>query len=180
MLETLLKKIQIVTENEFLVKFYEADEVMSTPAFLILSLGKDYKKRERYLKIIPKSEDLSLVLGEQLKTEEALVSFEFCFDLPILFLPETCKEVGSFLHFINKDLYLPGFILDETQDKILFRHVLVCTASSINRHLIMGILGLILLYADLYTPSTELVSSGKKSFQDMMNELLKVSGFNLD
>jgi len=146
-------------EEHFPNKIGEAKEM---PDFLIALLGK-----ERTLKITLRNE----MTGDVFKTEKTpLYSLEFSAAFPFSVHVGAMKEVASLLHFINGELYMPGFHLDEAEGKILFRHFNFSV--SIDKTLVIGITGLILLYMDLYGNVIEEVASGKKTFNQIIEEVV--------
>lgn len=160
---------QWLIEGFFQSKIYnEAD----TPPFIVANFGKDPQGRNRFLRIVPLFQESLNALRKDQDKMGSIVSTEFSSELPFSFKPEMAKDVASLLHFINNEIQLPGFSLDEAGGKIVFRHLNYCPEKGMDHRLMIGLVGLILLYIDLYSQSIEEIASGKKTFIGAMEELV--------
>ena len=141
------------------------------PPFILTILGPDEKERERTLKLSPRLQETGEALTKN--PSPAIISLEFLHELPFSVKEEAAKDVASLLHFINNDLYLPGFHLNEAEGKVSFRHFNYSGIHGIDKKLLIGVTGLILLYLDLYSNIIEDVATGKRSFNEVLEEIVK-------
>lgn len=165
----LLQKMHAwLTEESFSNQISEKEDIFP---FIMLLLGPDQKERVRSLQLTPRFQETL----ETLKSDKGpqIVSLEFSSELPFPVKEEAAKDSASLLHFININLYMPGFILNEADGKIIFRHINYSLDSGIDKKILIGVVGLILLYLDLYGLSIEEVSSGKKSFNEVLEDVVK-------
>jgi len=172
-LEILNKFRNVFEKEEFGTRLMEASEEMPLSC-LIVELGPDTKERERFCSVTAFEQEL----GQSLEKEAEgapLLNVIFEAELPFEVKPAFAKELGSLLHFINRQLPLPGFELDEVENLIYYRYSLFAAESGIDARALMSILGLMLLFLDLYTHPVEQVASGAKSFNELMEEVVAIS-----
>lgn len=154
-------------EEHFENKVYKEKEA----SFIVATLGPDARERERTLKILPRLQESGEVLKAPADKKNPIVSLQFTSELP--FKVKSAKDTASLLHFINNELYLPGFHFDEAEEKIYFRHINYSLISGIDKKVLIGQTGLILLYLDLYMNPIEEVASGKSTFNNIIEEVVK-------
>lgn len=168
--ETLLQNMHNWLREEYFQNSIYQDG--GTPPFIIADLGKDPQDRNRFLRILPLFQETLNVLKKDQSDLGSLVSLDFSSELPFFCKPEAAKDLASLLFFINKEIQLSGFSFDEADGKILFRHINYCPEKGIDQRLMIGLTGLILLYIDLYSQAIEEIASGKKTFNETMEELV--------
>lgn len=168
--ETLLQNMHCWLREEYFQNSLYKEE--TTPLFLIADLGKDPQGRNRFLRILPLFQKSLNILQKAPNELGPLVALDFSSELPFLCKPEATKDLTSLLFFINKEIQLSGFSFDEAEGKIQFRHINYCPEKGIDHRLTIGLTGLILLYIDLYSQAIEEIASGKKTFNETMEELV--------
>lgn len=139
---------------------------------LLVFLGHDALDRERALIITVQEQNL----GEALKTQPekpkfVRIQFEVC--LPFPMKEHAANETGSLLAFLNRMLELPGFEMDEINGKIFYRYVLLTSNEGANKELVMGIIGVILLFLEMFSEAIERIASGKNSFNELLEQVLQ-------
>lgn len=167
MVQDLLKEMHAwLNEEHFTNKINKGEDA---PPFITALLGPDKEGRERTLTIRPLLQET----GQRLTgSKETIVSLEFSMEMPFKLDSKAEKDMASLLHFLNGELYLPGFHLEEAYQKILFRHVNFSLITGIDKKVLIGLTGLILLYLDLYARVIEDVATGKKTFNDVIDEVV--------
>lgn len=136
---------------------------------LLIYGGQDYKRRERIIEVTSQIQQL----GQDIQTEYVRVQFQVT--LPFKVAELAARDASSLLLFLNKLMELPGWEFNELEDQINYRYVLVSKADGIDETLFSGLIGLILLICQLFTEVVEQVASGKKSFNELMEEVLKIA-----
>lgn len=135
---------------------------------ILLFIGNDAKQRDRSLEItmqeqIPGSKEVDVPYYR--------IQFETALPFPLSDLRS--PEVGSFLFFLNRQLELPGFEIDEGNSLILYRYVLLTPEAHIQPNLLKGLIGSITLTLDLFSEAIEKVSSGEITFNEILENILK-------
>jgi hypothetical protein len=142
---------------------------------LLLFLGHDYKQRERVMEITAQPQDLSAVLPASSPQETPCIRIQFQARLPFHLIDTCVNETSSLLFFLNRMLELPGFELDETHSSVFYRYVLLTTREEIHSSLIKGIAGAAILLQDLFSESIERVATGKTTFNELLENILKMT-----
>ena len=137
---------------------------------ILLFLGSDHKQRDRSLEITIQKQ----ILGS--KDEDIpyyRIQFESALPFPLSDLRS--HDVGSFLFFLNRQLELPGFEIDEANSLILYRYVHLSSEIDVKPDLLKGIIGSTTLTLDLFGEAIEKVSSGETSFNEILENVLKMA-----
>lgn len=173
--EQLLKEIASVLERERMASYIlEATEENALPRLLVF-LGNDYQNRERLLAITAQRQFFTGLphRTEQRSREYVQINFEVAFPFPVL---ETAiPEIASLLLFINRTIDLPGLEMDELNNKVLYRYVLLAPRIEDEAVLYLSIVGLIMMILDLFTETIEKIASGKATFNQLLEKMLEVS-----
>lgn len=97
----------------------------------------------------------------------------------VLFLPcraeeKTLADTLRLLNFFNKELDLPGFCYDEGSKLLFYRVVIPAFDKMVISVLTLErILGSLPDIAHVFGPLTQLVASGTKTFQEVLQEFIK-------
>ncbi len=166
--KTPLEKIQALIEEEELdCVFLEADEVVAYPRLLVY-MGEDYRHRERALEISAQEQ----YMPDKSHSGYLRVQFRLVFPFPVHNM--AAQDVGSLMLFINQMIDLPGFELHEVEDKASYRYVLMTAPHGLNSTLIASIMGVIMVFLDLFTETIERLAEGKSTFNDLLEEASKI------
>lgn len=141
---------------------------------LIVLLAIDRKKRERILEIVASPQQFS---PEFVVPEAATFPYRLQFQVKLPFKVQdlALNQVASLLHFLNQLIDLPGFELNELEGQVIFRYVWLTEPALITASLIMGIMGAIILNLGLFAETIESLADGKKSFNDLLSQIVKMS-----
>lgn len=142
---------------------------------LSVFLGKDYQDRERILSINAQEQVLAGLPNKPDQKRSQYIRVQFQVALPFQVKENAVFEVASLLHLINHTVELPGFELDELNNKVFYRYVLLSTSPDTNPTLYISILGLIMMLLDLFTESIEKLATGQGSFNDLLKQILEIS-----
>jgi hypothetical protein len=111
-------------------------------SYVLLTLsGREYPL---FIKVAPPGDSLQLLLF-----------------IPCLAKPEGVPHLARMLHFLNRELDLPGFCMEESSGAIFFRCVLLSTTGQIDETLIDSLLSSMPRIADYLTGPIALVANGK-------------------
>ncbi len=80
--------------------------------------------------------------------------------MPCMMGPRSTAEVGRLLHFLNKELDLPGFGMDETAGVIFYRCVLPTSDGKVDINLFDSIMVSIPRLAQVFFPVIAAVANG--------------------
>ena len=149
------------------------DEV---PERLLVYLGLDGMNRQRVIEVTAQDQDLLReVQGEGGGLFSGAAKIQFEVDFPFPAQDDTTHEVRSLLSFLNRMMELPGLEIDEVENRIYYRYVFLSYQTEDNLKLSLGILGTILVMLDLYTGVIEPVAEGRKSFDELLEDVLKAT-----
>lgn len=164
----ILKQIaDIITPERVDHAFIEPTAEIEYPR-LIVFMGNDYQNRERILTITAQEQPLA---GSS-KHKESYVRVQFQITLPFQMQDKAVFEIGSLLHLINHMMELPGFEMDELENKLFYRYVLLGTTPDKNPSVYISILGIILMILDLFTEPIEKIATGQSTFNDLLEQIL--------
>lgn len=135
---------------------------------ILVFIGNDAKQRDRSLEITMQEQILG---SKEVDIPYFRVQFETA--LPFALSNIRSHEVGSFLFFLNRQLELPGFEIDEGNSLILYRYVLLTPETHIQPDLLKGLIGSITLTIDLFSEAIEKVSTGETTFNEILENILK-------
>ena len=165
-----------MNEQEFLTKFqkilkdeeYDCALVQASDAIpyakLLVFLGLDEKDRERILEVTALKQEL---MKGQDSTEDAepdifRIQFQASFSFSVQ--PSAVQQVSSFICYLNSLIELPGFEMNEINLKLFYRYVWMYWGKKINKKLCLSIVGLIMLFMELFGSSLEKVAAGETTF----------------
>lgn len=143
---------------------------------LLVDLGTDKQDRPRALAITLQEQFFQTILESQkLQAEAAYISIQFDIDFPFEMSVQTSREVACVLLFINRLIDLPGFGMSETDNQIYFRYVLLAQEKAVDKPLLLGIVGTIMLAMDLFGELIESAASGKMTFNQLLEKIIASS-----
>ncbi|MFT4554369.1 MAG: hypothetical protein ACI9S8_003020 [Chlamydiales bacterium] len=138
--------------------------------FLNVSFGPDPQGRELNMQISISDQDLSKndeALGIKDKgTEYHLI--RFFMPMPFQIKEETMGEVSRLLLFLNNSLELPGLELFEPYKSINYRYVLLSRGSTIDKRIVLSLVGMIMMFVETLSGTLEEVGSGKLTFTEVI------------
>jgi len=162
----MLRKFEkLLTQEKYDVALEKASDEIPYDRLLVF-LGHDYKERGRTLEVISIEQITDL-------EEPTYAKVQFQVPFPFRIEPATAQQVGSVLHFINRQLELPGFEMDEVDDLLFFRYVWV--TKSVDETLFKSLLGIIMMQLELFTETIERVATGSVTFNDLLEEVLAIA-----
>ena len=178
MIKTKLESIQRLLKTQGIASaVIPASENLSLE-FLNVSFGADPKGRELNMQISISDQDLSKndeALGIKDKgTEYHLV--RFFMPMPFQIQEETMGEVSRLILFLNNSLELPGLELFEPYKSINYRYVLLSKGSSIDKRIILSLVGMIMMFVETLSGTLEEVGTGKLSFNEVIEWAQERSG----
>lgn len=145
---------------------------------LLIFLGSDYQNREKTLELIVQQQELAEQLFEKpAKKQKNGIFFRCQFQLTFPFEIQefALQQTASLLLFLNRHLELPGLEMSEIDNRLFYRYVLLTGEASPNRKLFLAIIGIIMMISELYTETIERIASGKTTFNELLEEVLKIA-----
>ena len=145
---------------------------------ILVFLGNDPQNREQILEIT--AQDQELGQGLQSNTSQnapQLARVQFQVLLPFKMQAVTAKEVASLICYLNRQMELPGLEMNEVDDLLFYRHVLLATHEDLNKTLVISVVGVIMFILKLYSELIESVASGKMTFNTVLEKVIEASQF---
>lgn len=139
---------------------------------LIVYLGQDYKERERILEITAQEQKFDGLPNKPKKQSMDYVRVQFQVAFPFACDEGTIHEVTSLLLFINRLIELPGLEINELDNRLFYRHVLLTSGSDLDTPLCLTIIGLIMMVLDVFTETIEKIATGQSTFNELLEEML--------
>lgn len=167
----MLRQIRRYIEQENLPYVQEKKNKGDLFDRLLVSLGADYKKRDRLVEITVLEQELLEGLETAVPIEDRYYRIKFFSYLPFDVKPSTLGQVGPLLHFLNQLIDLPGFELHELENRVAFRYVLMTKGSGVDAKLIASLIGIIMFTLDLFGGNIEQVASGASTFNELLEEV---------
>jgi hypothetical protein len=168
---------------DFFLRMYKEHKLSCTLAVstesnpvkeLILSLDKDRQERPRSLQIKVMKQVLPSSMPK--KGIEALSYFhvQFVSKLPFPINRMAAREVESLILFINRTLELPGFEVSELDEAVFYRYAWIIGEKGLDKHIVLGITGVILMTLDLLSDMIEKIASGAITFNQALEMALGI------
>lgn len=135
---------------------------------LYVPLGADYSKRPLtvQLRIIENPTDE----GEKGEMHYLLHSF---FAFPFKVTKKSLNDTARLTNLLNKVLIMPGLMFSEADEVVAFHHVNSGTTKGISSDVIEFIIMNIVYLVDVFMPTIEDVTQGKKTFDQVVDEAKK-------
>ncbi len=173
--EILNKLETILVQEDYDCAIEPATDEFPMPQLLV-HLGLDSKERERTLMIITDEPEPETGLnGKEHATIQPISTIQFTVPLPFNFTDDTHHDVLSIVCFINSMVELPGFEIEEMEDSVHFRYVLITQINSITPVLINSVISAITLLLDLFSDLLEKVALGEATFEELVQTLLEIA-----
>lgn len=87
--------------------------------------------------------------------------------LPYRLQKNTLNEVARVLHLLNKELDVPGFGLDEKENLMFYRTVILCPDQELNEKVLELHLATGRVAVESFMGAIEMIATGKKSVEDL-------------
>lgn len=142
---------------------------------ILAFIGTDHKERERILEIILKVQELGQELSDNREDQQEFAKILFQVPFPFPIKEQSIQQIASMLLMLNRYLELPGFEMIEEERKLYYRYVLLTDTDKIDRKICLAIIGIIMVTLDLFTQPIELVASGEMTFNDLLDQVLKLN-----
>jgi hypothetical protein len=165
------KILQTVKEDliqEGLDCFIQDEQEMSQARLLIYA-GDDPQKRTQMIAIRVQAKE-----GDPLQLKQAgydCISFMFEACFPFTVDDYSMSDMAQFLHFLNLQVEVPGFYLNYVDNTIIYRYVLLSEEQHIPKKIILSLIGMAMLFQDLFGQTLEKLAKGKVSFIEQMKEI---------
>lgn len=166
--QDILKTVDQWTKMEGLEGgFFEPDEHVSYPRLILLA-GSSHQETAYFLEITC----LNQVLNPESLSTIARLSFKIKF--PFKVASGLAGQTASLIALLNRFLDLPGFEMDEAKDELFYRYVLLLSKEGLNKDLILGIIGNIMLTVQMHINPIRSVASGEVSYDELIAKTLQL------
>jgi hypothetical protein len=106
------------------------------------------------------------------KAESLFCRIQFSVELPFTYHNLAIADTARLILFLNRFSDLPGFEMDEIDQKIIYRHVYLGREEKVDSMYLTSMIGLIMMFIDINSTNIENVASGDKSFESVITNLL--------
>lgn len=139
---------------------------------LLIYSGDDQKKRTQMITIKVQAKAGDLTQLKQAGHDCVSFQLETCF--PFTVDDYSLSDVAQFLHFLNLQVEVPGFYLNYIDNTIIYRYVLLSENQHIPKKILISLVGMVMLFQDLFGQILERLASGKVSFVELLKEITAV------
>ncbi len=91
--------------------------------------------------------------------------------LPTTFKPTQASEIARLLHYLNKELDLPGFCIDEISSLIFYRFMIPAAKQMIEIEVLDSLLNSLQSICQSFMPVITTVASGMTSFEEVLKKI---------
>lgn len=171
-METLsLQAIKREIGNELNCHIVEAKEEMDS--FLSVYMGEDYKNRGYWLQVrlMPQVLRDDAAPIEAGYITPAYFSLIYTLEFPFEVKHQAIANAARLVAYLNSSIHLPGFQLNEIEQKISFRHLAIISGDTLHRAPVMAVLGSLFLFKEAYCETLEKVCSGSVSMNEVFAEM---------
>lgn len=141
---------------------------------ILLFLGVDSKGRERFLEMTAQEQILSQSLPGHHIDRKSYHRVQFKSTLPFTIDDLALSQVGSLLHFLNGRLDFPGFELNELDNQVSFRYILLTHEEGLDFTLLSTLIGMFTLFIESFAPCIERLAEGNMTFNDLLQEIIQL------
>lgn len=139
---------------------------------LLIYSGVDSENRTQIISIKAQANEGEAFLLKQTGRDCVCFQLEACF--PFIVDDYSMSDVAQFLHFMNLQVEIPGFYLNYIDNTILYRYVLLSEEHHIPKKIILSLIGMTMLFQDIFNKIFERLAKGQVSFVDLMKEISEV------
>lgn len=166
--QDILKEISLWTAAEKLEGgLFHPDETVPYTRLLLLA-GSSQQENPYFLEVTC----LNQILNEGAPAKIFRLSFKIKF--PFKIAPASASQTASLIALLNRFLDLPGFEMNEASDELFYRHILHLTEKGMDKDLILGIIGNIMLTVQMHVDPIRSVATGEISYTDLIAKTLKL------
>lgn len=136
---------------------------------LLVYSGTDSKNRTTLVTV-----NVQANPGESLQlkqTGQDCVSFQIEASFPFLVDEYSMNDVAQYLNFLNSQVEIPGFFLNYLDGTIVYRYILLSENHHIPKKILTSLIGMAMLFQDLFGQTLEKLAKGQISFVDLMQEI---------
>lgn len=171
----LLKQFEkTLNDEEFDCSLVDPSEEVPYERLLIF-LGMDEKERERILEVTALKQELVQGMDLIESDEPDFFRVQLQIGFPFKIKPNCCAQVGSLVCYLNRLIELPGFEMNEIDLQVSYRYVLMYGEGKFNKKLFISLVGIIMLFIELFENTIERVSSGEITFNEILEQIVQIA-----
>lgn len=91
--------------------------------------------------------------------------------LPFEIRPQSVPEVARLLHYLNKELDIPGFGMDEPHELLFYRTIVPCKRAEFDEELFDIYLSTLKVACDTFMGAIAMIGSGASSFEEAIQKM---------
>ncbi len=163
-----LKAIEKMAKAEQLdVSLFESSEKIPYDVLTVF-LGADAKSRPFVLNITAQKQVLDP------KKDSGIFRIPFQVKLPFKIADFSFSQTSNLVSLLNHFLDLPGLEVNEVENEVSYRYVLLVDKDGMNESLIIGIIGMIKFIIDMHASAIESVATGEITYDELLEKALKI------
>lgn len=164
----LLKAIEKMAHKEKLdVSLFESSEKIPYDVLTVF-LGTDAKSRPFVLNITSQKQVIDP------KKDSGIFRIPMQIKLPFKIADFSLSQTSNLVSLLNHFLDLPGFEVNEVENEVSYRYVLLADKAGINESLIIGIIGMIKFILDTHAQAIESVATGEITYDELLEKALNI------
>jgi hypothetical protein len=166
-----LEKIQEMLKAEEVASKYYPPTKEFAKACLLTHLPSS-GTGEKILRICADIQELSLAPSlKQKKRTYLLLDYDLSLSLPIKEGFHASVALG--ILFINRQIPFGNFQIDAIDDHIYLHHSQMLSEDSLDKELLTGTIGALMLYSDLFASPLNALASGEISYRELMEQVIE-------
>lgn len=166
----LLQNLQkFIHDEQMDSTFFEANEEIPYDRFIVY-IGQDNHNRQMHLEITASFQEL---LEDVSSKKYYKVSFQYIFPFFVQLLKK--RDIGSLLFMLNQLIELPGFILQEADDLIIYRYAFYSSIEDMDLFLFSTYLTTIMSTLKMFSELIEQIATSDTSLDSILKETLKLT-----
>ncbi len=164
--------LSVLKNENYEVRLLKNDKFFNAP-YLAVTLGKESEVDSKVLEIYVREQEAGQSLTPDRPHKDTILQCIFELEYPFSVKRQYTNDVSALLHFLNQQHRMSGYVLDEINNKVIYRYNAIVTNTGINAQVLLGIIGIILLFYDIHRTTIEEVAEGKVSFNTIISRLLE-------
>lgn len=130
---------------------------------LNVSLGEDANGRSRILEITAFDQPLA---------QENYYRIQFVIHFPYQVQMMALNQTASLILFLNQLMPYPGLEMNELNNQLLYRYVWLTKKSTIEKPIILGLIGIMVMNLNTYSAMIEEVATGRLTFDEILQKII--------
>lgn len=140
------------------------------PPKLLIYTGTDKENRTQLIEIKAHHAEINPTKGPS----NTFISLQLDAFFPFVIDDMALTDVAQFLHFLNLQVEVPGFYLNQLDNTVLYRYVLLSENGLVPKKILMSLIGISMFFQDVFGQTLARLGKGQVTFIDLMQEIQEV------